>query len=62
LTFSRVAGGAQIDLVQIGVPAYDQKRCAQGLAEVLLAAVEEPYQPKIGAALAGPNRRFTRAG
>ena len=30
LTFSRVAGGAQIDLVQIGVPAYDQKGVRKG--------------------------------
>jgi activator of HSP90 ATPase len=30
LTFSRVAGGAQIDLVQIGVPAYDHKGVRKG--------------------------------
>jgi activator of HSP90 ATPase len=30
LTFCRVAGGAQIDLVQIGVPAYDQKGVRKG--------------------------------
>jgi activator of HSP90 ATPase len=30
LNFSRVAGGAQIDLVHIGVPAYDHKGVRQG--------------------------------
>jgi activator of HSP90 ATPase len=30
LTFSRAAGGAQIDLVRIGVPAYDQKGVRKG--------------------------------
>ena len=30
LTFSRVAGGAQIDLVHVGVPAYDQKGVREG--------------------------------
>jgi hypothetical protein len=30
LTFSRVAGGAQIDLAQIGVPAYNQKGVRKG--------------------------------
>jgi activator of HSP90 ATPase len=30
LNFSRVAGGAQIDLVHIGVPSYDQKGVRQG--------------------------------
>jgi activator of HSP90 ATPase len=30
LNFTRVAGGAQIDLVHIGVPAYDQKGVRQG--------------------------------
>jgi activator of HSP90 ATPase len=30
LNFSRVAGGAQIDLVQIGVPAYDHKGVRKG--------------------------------
>ena len=30
LTFSRVAGGAQIDLVHIGVPTYDQKGVRKG--------------------------------
>lgn len=30
LNFSRVAGGAQVDLVQIGVPAYDQKGVRKG--------------------------------
>jgi activator of HSP90 ATPase len=30
LTFSRVAGGAQIDLVHVGVPAYDQKGVRKG--------------------------------
>lgn len=51
LNFSRVAGGAQVDLVQIGAPALRPKRRAQRLAEVLLAAVEEVHQPKIGAGL-----------
>jgi activator of HSP90 ATPase len=30
LNFSKVAGGAQVDLVHIGVPAYDQKGVRQG--------------------------------
>lgn len=30
LNFSRVAGGAQIDLVHIGVPAYDHKGVRRG--------------------------------
>jgi activator of HSP90 ATPase len=30
LNFSRVAGGAQIDLVHIGVPTYDQKGVRKG--------------------------------
>lgn len=30
LTFSRVAGGAQIDLVHIGVPNYDHKGVRKG--------------------------------
>ena len=30
LTFSTVAGGAQIDLVHVGVPAYDQKGVREG--------------------------------
>ncbi|HKM66259.1 MAG TPA: SRPBCC domain-containing protein [Candidatus Acidoferrum sp.] len=30
LTFSQVAGGAQIDLVHVGVPAYDQKGVREG--------------------------------
>jgi activator of HSP90 ATPase len=30
LTFSKVAGGAQIDLVHVGVPAYDQKGVREG--------------------------------
>lgn len=30
LTFSKVAGGAQIDLVQVGVPAYDHKGVREG--------------------------------
>jgi activator of HSP90 ATPase len=30
LNFSRVAGGAQIDLVHIGVPPYDQKDVREG--------------------------------
>lgn len=30
LNFSRVAGGAQIDLVHIGVPSYDQKGVREG--------------------------------
>ena len=30
LNFSRVAGGAQIDLVHIGVPSYDQKGVRKG--------------------------------
>ena len=30
LTFSKAAGGAQIDLVHVGVPAYDQKGVRQG--------------------------------
>jgi activator of HSP90 ATPase len=30
LNFSKVAGGAQIDLVHIGVPPYDQKGVRQG--------------------------------
>jgi hypothetical protein len=30
LNFSGVAGGAQVDLVQIGVPAYDQKGVRKG--------------------------------
>jgi activator of HSP90 ATPase len=30
LNFSRVAGGAQIDLVHIGVPSYDHKGVRQG--------------------------------
>ena len=30
LTFSKVAGGAQIDLVHVGVPAYDHKRVRKG--------------------------------
>jgi activator of HSP90 ATPase len=30
LNFSRVAGGAQIDLVHIGVPPYDHKGVRQG--------------------------------
>jgi activator of HSP90 ATPase len=30
LNFSPVAGGAQIDLVQVGVPHYDQKGVRQG--------------------------------
>ena len=30
LTFSKVAGGAQIDLVHVGVPAYDHKGVRQG--------------------------------
>jgi activator of HSP90 ATPase len=30
LTFSKVAGGAQIDLVHVGVPAYDHKGVRRG--------------------------------
>jgi activator of HSP90 ATPase len=30
LTFSKVAGGAQIDLVHAGVPAYDQRGVRRG--------------------------------
>jgi len=30
LTFGKVAGGAQIDLVHVGVPAYDQKGVREG--------------------------------
>jgi activator of HSP90 ATPase len=30
LNFSRVAGGAQIDLVHVGVPAYDHKGVREG--------------------------------
>ena len=30
LTFSRVAGGAQIDLVHVGVPEYDHKGVREG--------------------------------
>jgi activator of HSP90 ATPase len=30
LTFSKVAGGAQIDLVHVGVPAYDRKGVREG--------------------------------
>ena len=30
LTFSKVAGGAQVDLVHVGVPTYDQKGVRQG--------------------------------
>jgi activator of HSP90 ATPase len=30
LTFSRVAGGAQIDLVHVGVPKYDHKGVSTG--------------------------------
>jgi len=30
LNFSKVAGGAQVDLVHIGVPPYDQKGVRQG--------------------------------
>jgi activator of HSP90 ATPase len=30
LTFSKVAGGAQIDLVHVGVPPYDQKGVREG--------------------------------
>ncbi len=30
LTFSKVAGGAQIDLAHVGVPAYDQKGVREG--------------------------------
>ena len=30
LTFSKVAGGAQLDLVHVGVPAYDQKGVREG--------------------------------
>jgi activator of HSP90 ATPase len=30
LNFSKVAGGAQVDLVHIGVPQYDQKGVRQG--------------------------------
>ena len=30
LTFSKVAGGAQVDLVHVGVPAYDQKGVRKG--------------------------------
>jgi activator of HSP90 ATPase len=30
LTFGKVAGGAQIDLVQVGVPAYDHKGVRKG--------------------------------
>jgi activator of HSP90 ATPase len=30
LMFSKVAGGAQIDLVHVGVPAYDQKGVREG--------------------------------
>jgi hypothetical protein len=41
LNFSPVAGGAQIDLVRIGAPSYDQKRRARRMVEVLLASLEE---------------------
>lgn len=30
LTFSRVAGGAQVDLIHVGVPAYDHKGVSKG--------------------------------
>jgi activator of HSP90 ATPase len=30
LTFSKVAGGAQVDLVHVGVPAYDHKGVRKG--------------------------------
>jgi len=30
LTFGKVAGGAQVDLVHVGVPAYDQKGVREG--------------------------------
>ena len=30
LTFSRVAGGSQIDIVHVGVPSYDQKGVREG--------------------------------
>jgi len=30
LTFSKVAGGAQVDLVHVGVPAYDHKGVREG--------------------------------
>ncbi|MFI5096603.1 MAG: SRPBCC domain-containing protein [Candidatus Acidiferrales bacterium] len=30
LSFSRMAGGAQVDLVHVGVPAYDQKGVREG--------------------------------
>jgi activator of HSP90 ATPase len=30
LTFSKVAGGAQVDLVHVGVPPYDQKGVREG--------------------------------
>ena len=30
LTFSRVAGGAQVDLVHVGVPPYDHKGVREG--------------------------------
>lgn len=30
LTFGKVAGGAQVDLVHVGVPAYDQKGVRKG--------------------------------
>ena len=30
LNFSKVAGGAQVDLVHVGVPTYDQKGVRQG--------------------------------
>ena len=30
LTFSKVAGGAQLDLVHVGVPAYDHKGVREG--------------------------------
>jgi len=43
LTFSRVAAGAQIDLVHVGVPALRSQRSAGRVAEILLEAMEEVF-------------------
>ena len=43
LTFSRVAGGAQIDLVHVGSAGIRSEGSARGLAEILLEAVEEIF-------------------
>jgi len=61
LNFSRVAGGAQIDLVHIGVPYYDQKGVRQGWSKYYWRPWRKYLESKAVATTPGSKRSKGRS-